>query len=155
MEALLAATQKHVINHLNDHLDKSLVYHNLAHTLRVVEKTQELTEAAQLNGNEASELVLAAWFHDTGFTEKIEGHEEKSAEFASEFLKQHKASQETIDNVTSLILATRMEHEPQNELQKILRDADCSHIGSKAFIEQTELLRKEWELTANKKLSEN
>lgn len=154
MEALLAATQKYVINHLNDHLDKSLVYHNLAHTLRVVEKTQELIEAAQINGEKATELLLAAWFHDTGFTEQIENHEEKSAEIATAFLKEHKAPEAIIDKVSSLILATKMEYEPQGEAQKIIRDADCSHIGSKSFTELTELLRKEWELTANKKLSE-
>lgn len=154
MEALLAATQKYVINHLNDHLDKTLVYHNLAHTLRVVEKTKELIEAAALEDEAAAELVLAAWFHDTGFTDKIDGHEEKSAEFAAVFLEQQKAPKKLIEKVTSLILATRMDHEPKTELQKIIRDADCSHIGSKGFVEQTELLRKEWELTLDKKLSE-
>ncbi|MDJ0645115.1 MAG: DUF5706 domain-containing protein [Flavobacteriaceae bacterium] len=154
MEDLLAATKKYVINYLNDNLDKSFVYHNLAHTLRVVEKTQELIEAAQLNGNETAELLLAAWFHDTGFTSQIENHEEKSAEIANAFLTKHKATEATIKNVTSLILATKMEHEPQDDLQKIIRDADCSHIGSKNFSEFTELLRKEWELTQDKKLSE-
>ena len=154
MESLLAATQKYVINHLNDHLDKSFVYHNLAHTLRVVEKTQELIDAAQIEGDEASELLLAAWFHDTGFTDKIDGHEEKSVELAKKFLKDQNTSEKVVNNVSSLILATKMEHEPDNQLQKILRDADCSHIGSKNFTELTELLRKEWELTQGRKLSE-
>ena len=154
MESLLAASQKYVINHLNDHLDKAFVYHNLAHTLRVVEKTQELIETSQINENEANELLLAAWFHDTGYTEQIEDHEEKGVEIATKFLESQKASAKTIKNVASLILATKMGAEPKTESQKIICDADCSHIGSKSFIELTELLRKEWELTKERKLSE-
>jgi len=45
-----------------------------------------------------------------------------------------------------------MHFEPQNELENIIRDADSAHVGSKDFSERTELLRKEWEFTANKKI---
>ena len=101
-----------------------------------------------------STLQETRTLYENGFAEKIDGHEEESAEIASAFLKEQKADKEIIENVRALILATKMEHEPQNEMQKIIRDADCSHIGSKSFEELTELLRKEWELTSDKKISE-
>ena len=39
-------------------------------------------------------------------------------------------------------------------LEKIIRDADCSHIGSKTYLEVSELLKKEWELTCDRHLTE-
>jgi len=36
----------------------------------------------------------------------------------------------------------------------MIRDADCAHIGSKNYLDILELLRKEWELTIDKKLSD-
>ncbi len=47
-----------------------------------------------------------------------------------------------------------MFYEPANEFEKLIRDADSAHIGSKNYDEICELLRKEWELSANKILSE-
>ena len=44
---------------------------------------------------------------------------------------------------------------PKNELEKIMLDADCSHLGSSKFFTHLELLRKEWELNQNKIYSEN
>ena len=155
MENLLAKAEKHVIHHLNEKLDRSFVYHNLAHTQRVVEKTKEIIEELELKESEASDLLLAAWFHDTGYSQVIDDHEEKGVAIAKEFLKKNKAPAKTIKNVSNLILATKMGYEPKDELEKIICDADCSHIGSKNFAELTELLRKEWELAKNRKLTEN
>jgi len=154
MDSLIPKAEKFVVSYLNEHLEKSFVYHNLVHTQLVVNKTQELIEGLQVNSQEAEKLLLAAWFHDLGFTSTIENHEEKSAEIASDFLKNQKAESSTVKDVADLILATKMFHEPINLNQKIIRDADCAHLGSKNFVDLTELLRKEWELTQNKNLTD-
>ena len=44
MSTLIITAEKHVFNLLNTNLERSYVYHNLAHTQRVVEKTKELIE---------------------------------------------------------------------------------------------------------------
>jgi hypothetical protein len=45
----------------------------------VVEKNDELTEEESgIADDEKRQLLIAAWFHDTGFTETIDGHEEES-----------------------------------------------------------------------------
>ena len=44
MENLLEDIEQYVTSYLNDHLDTSFVYHNLAHTQRVVSKAKELIE---------------------------------------------------------------------------------------------------------------
>ena len=154
MDTIIAEAKKHVINLLNEKLDPSYTYHNIAHTKGVVEKAIELSEMAELNARDKNLLVLSAWFHDTGFINGPVKHEEKSAEIANLFLKKHECSEEIITSVTDLILATRINHSPNTHLEKLIRDADSAHIGSKNFSDSTELLRKEWELTCDKSLSE-
>ncbi len=155
MEHLLSEVEQYVISFLNENLDKSYVYHNLAHTQRVVEKTKEISEAIGIAEDEIHRLVIAAWFHDTGFTKICEGHEEESALIAESFLKSHKVAQNDIDAVKQLILATKMVHNPKNTSEKIIRDADCSHIASKNYDGLKALLRKEWELTMDKSLNDD
>ncbi len=155
MNALIAKAENYVVHFLNNNLDKSFVYHNVTHTQRVVEKTQELIDSLQIEEKEAELLLLAAWFHDTGYTKSIDDHEKQGMNLATTFLKEQKVPEETIEKVNALILATKMEHLPQNDLEKIIRDADCSHIGSKNFSDLSELLRNEWELTKDRTLSES
>jgi hypothetical protein len=47
-----------------------------------------------------------------------------------------------------------MDFDPNTISEKIIRDADCSHIGSKDFNDVSELLRKEWELACSKSMTE-
>ena len=155
MEILVAEAEKYVVNLLNETLENTFTYHNLPHTQRVVQKTKELTEATQLDTSQANLLTLSAWFHDTGYSVGVENHEEKSVEIANAFLKLHNVSQDHIDTISQLILATKMGYEPKNDSEKIIRDADSSHIASKNYKDTCELLRKEWELTCSKTLSES
>ena len=154
MTTLIAEAEKHVIHLLNENLNTSFVYHNIAHTQFVVEKTKELIESIQINETDAQLLLIAAWFHDTGYSVGVEKHEEKSVVIATDFLKKHKVDEKDIETISSLILATSMDYKPKNELEKIIRDADCAHLGNKNFSNVTELLRKEWELVCDKTLTE-
>lgn len=154
MDNLIYESEKFVVHLLNNKLDNKFVYHNLAHTQRVVEKAKELAELAQISELEKTHLILSAWLHDTGFTVKIENHEDESAKIATAFLTEQGCSNNDIEAVCNLILATNLDYEPKNKLEKIIRDADCAHIGSKNYLEVAELLRKEWELTCNKTITE-
>ncbi|MDO5968542.1 DUF5706 domain-containing protein [Flavivirga aquimarina] len=154
MENLIIEAEKYVIQYLNENLDNKFVYHNLSHTQDVVKKANELAKLIDLNETDKSHLILSAWFHDTGYTKDIENHEAESVKIASNFLKEHNVPENDIKNVSDLILATKMDYEPKNYLEKIIKDADCAHIGSKNFDSVTELLRKEWEITCDKTLSE-
>ena len=155
MDNLIAEAEKYVIHLLNEKLDNTFVYHNLGHTQLVVEKTKELAELSNLNDTDKNNLIISAWFHDTGFTESIEKHEEKSVEIATDFLKKHNVSENEINSISALILATKLNYKPKTLSEKIIRDADCAHIGSKNFNDITVLLRKEWELNCNKTLTED
>ena len=155
MDILIADVEKFVVGLLNENLDPSFVYHNLAHTQQVVAKTKEMIEGASLKEEDATALIIAAWFHDTGYTQKIEGHEKVSVEIATSFLTKQKAEADLIKKVTHLIAVTKMDFTPKSELEKIIRDADCAHIGSKNFSDSTQLLRNEWKSTTERSLSES
>lgn len=155
MDTLIIEAEKFVIDYLNKNLDNKYVYHNLSHTKRVVEKTQEIIEGLAISDPEAKQLLIAAWFHDTGYTKRIDDHEDDGVTIVTNFLRQHNASEEDINVVSKLIMATKMGHTSETLLEKVICDADCSHIGSKSFSDLTELLRKEWELTKDRVLTES
>ncbi len=154
MRNLIVEVEKYVINYLNENLEKSFVYHNVSHTQRVVEKAQELVENSDFTDEEKENLVIAAWFHDTGYTKVMDGHEDEGIKITAAFLKENKISDDRIQQISDLIAATKMGAKPKTEVEKIIKDADCSHLGSKNFGDLTELLRKEWELTKNRRLTE-
>ncbi len=154
MSTLLEKAESFVVDLLNTKLHRKYVYHGLSHTLRVVEKSKELAEESELNESDKEILLVAAWFHDTGFTKKADAHERESVLIATDFLKQQEVSDEYIKQVSDTILSTEMGTEPSGELGKILNDADCSHIGSKNYTDFSQLLQKEKELSGEEKISD-
>ncbi len=50
---------------------------------------------------------------------------------------------EELKIIIDLILSTRLPQKPVNKIQKILCDADLSHLGKDNFFTTTELLRQE------------
>ncbi len=147
---LTSEAEKFTITLLSEKLDTSFTYHNLSHTRRVVEKATELAELSKIDDSQKRLLTAAAWLHDIGYTKSIKNHEEESVTLAKPFLESIKCSNEDIKTISELILATKMNAVPKNQLEKIIRDADCSHTGSKNYAEVSALLRKEWELKCNK-----
>ncbi len=150
MSEIINEVEKYVYELLNEKLHANYVYHNLAHTQRVVEKTIEISEHEKLNQTDLENLVIAAWFHDVGFVESNDNHEQQSVTIATDFLILKEISETRIKEITKLILATKMNSVPTNNLEEIIRDADSAHLASKKFFDYTSLLRKEWELVLDK-----
>ncbi|KQR93570.1 phosphohydrolase [Chryseobacterium sp. Leaf180] len=146
--SILERAEKHVENLLKDKLSDVYFYHNFNHTAHAVEKAEEILAHLKVSDADAEKVKLALWFHDAGFTDcKAEGHEKKSVEIARKFLLHENASVEFIDEVSSLIMATEKEHQPQNLLEEVVKDADFSHFASPDYHKTAEALRKELELT--------
>lgn len=126
-------------------LDSRLVYHNYNHTSRVVQAANEMANAENLKAKDVELLLIAAWFHDTGYIEGGKNHEEKSKEFASQFLKGKGFSKDQIQYVNGLIDATKMPQNPTNLIEQIICDADLFHLGSEKFREFNHLWQLECE----------
>ncbi|MFV9549984.1 Pycsar system effector family protein [Algibacter sp. PT7-4] len=146
MSELIESTEKFVFELFKNELDPTFIYHNYTHTERVLRSVREIIEHTEISKENAEILELAALLHDTGYIKTKAGHEEESVKIATTFLKENKASTETIKAVNECIMATKFKDNPKTELGKIIRDADASHFGKKYFDEASEFLRKELEM---------
>jgi len=135
---------------LKDKLSASFLYHNLDHTVNVVEAVEKLAAQSDVSDAEKEALMVAAWFHDTGYTKDYKSHEESSIEIVTAFLKERNYDDGYIKRVSGLINATVYCYEPKTLPEKIIRDADYSHLAKKSYQQSSELLRKEWEITQGK-----
>ncbi len=144
---LLRSAQKHVFQFFKEKLKYIYVYHDYTHTFETAEAVEELGLGNGLKKKEIEMVQLAAWFHDTGYVDTVEGHEQASLKYARAFLEEHEYPEEKIEIIENCILATKMPQSPQNIYEEVLCDADLYHLGNKNFFDKSNLLRIEWENT--------
>jgi predicted metal-dependent HD superfamily phosphohydrolase len=150
---LLKQAKAYVTQLFEERLPKQLVYHSLDHTVAVVKEARKLGEDTGLSAPDQETLLLAAWFHDVGYTEVYDGHEYRSMEMAKDWLTQQHYAPERIALVQDLIRATHRNEPVETDLQQLLVDADMSGMGREDFFANAELLRAEWETTLGKTYS--
>ncbi len=137
---------------LTKKIPQEIVFHSLQHTKDVVEASLEIGKNSGLKEEELEILELAAWFHDLGYSETIQNHEQVSAQLAIDFLSTHHYDEEKILKVSGCILATKMPQSPKNLMEKSLCDADLLHLGTSDFFEKTNLLRDELQRVQGEKI---
>lgn len=150
---LSAKVESHVQNYFDSRKNSRLPYHNLNHTLIVVEAASQIGDHYQINDRDRFVVNAAAWFHDLGYFVNADNHEEHSVHLAQEFLHELQVEPETIALISETILATRSPQMPKTKLQEILCDADLFHFGIDDFWQLSKRLRKELELRENRPIS--
>ncbi|MCC9137182.1 Pycsar system effector family protein [Pontibacter silvestris] len=143
---IIRQASEFVFSLFKERLSKKLVYHNYKHTFETVAEAQDLGKLSNIAPEELEDLVLAAWFHDTGYINTYNDHEEESVRIASEWLEEKGHPQDRIDRIAGMIAATKHGNEPNGLLQELMVDADMSNIGKATFFATAELLRVEWEI---------
>jgi predicted metal-dependent HD superfamily phosphohydrolase len=143
---LLQKSQKYVETFLKENLSEGIYYHDLEHTQEVVNASQEIGIASDLSEDELETVLIAAWFHDTGYYKGMKDHETLSKDVAVEFLKNEGVDENKITDVAGCILATEVPQHPKNIMEEVLCDADLYHVSTKEFFMKSELLRKEFSL---------
>jgi uncharacterized protein len=137
--------QKHVIEKLQDGLPHFLSYHNTGHTLDVLKQAMNI--AADEGITSRSDLLLlqaSALYHDVGFIEAYNGHEEKSCEVAQHELGAFGFSEEQVSIICGIIMATKIPQSPHTILEMILCDADLDYLGRTDFFTIGEGLFREF-----------
>jgi len=147
---ILNRASAYVFKLFQEKLSKKLVFHTYKHTSETVNQARLLGEAHNLPPDQMEMLLLAAWLHDTGYTDTYEGHEECSARLAMAFLKEQNYPEDRIAKITACIRESRIEDKSTELLSNILLDADLSHLGKDNFEGAAELLRVEWEIFMNR-----
>ena len=130
-----------------DKLSSVYFYHNFIHTAYTVNKAEEIMKSTPVSEEDQEKVLMALWFHDTGYIECAMNHEERSVEIMKNFLHEENYPENYIADIEKLILATKINHEPQGLLEKIVKDADFSHFAGHDYNDISDALRKEWELT--------
>lgn len=145
MDSILKKTETFVLNYLNANLKSEYIYHNFYHTQFVVSKVEEIIQSENLTADEQEIVLLSAWFHDVGYSIDKSKHEEHSIEIATDFLKKENYDKEKLDKIILCIEATKLSETPKTALEKILCDADFSHLASPNYTDISNQLRTEFE----------
>lgn len=123
-------TKPLVVKKFKQLLAPHFYYHSLDHTLEVVGAAESIALAEGIDASNIDLLKTAALFHDTGFFYTTFNHEEKSCEVALEHLLPLDINREDAELVCSIIMATKMPHNPKGILEEIMCDADLNYLGS-------------------------
>lgn len=150
----LVQAARTVTSMLSEELPAWALYHDARHTRQTVAACREIGRALALTPREVSVVMLAAWFHDTGYIAGAEGHEIRSAAVAERFLASNGCPRSLVQRIRGCILATRMPQRPHSTLQRVLCDADLIALGKKTFFSQNELLRQEMQRRTGRKIDQ-
>lgn len=142
--------EKHIFLLFKNELPDYALYHNFAHTHQTAETVKELAEEYKIVDADLENLIIAAWFHDSGYTVDYENHEEEGVKLMKAYFGD-KIDDKRFKEIEKLILSTKFGHEQRSLNEEIIHDADYINMGKKSFSNRAELLRCEWE-KVNKKV---
>jgi predicted metal-dependent HD superfamily phosphohydrolase len=117
------------------------------HTLQHLNECFTLFEPNRHLAKYPAEVEIALWFHDAVYDIKAQDNEARSANWAAEELAAAQVSQESIERVKQLIMATCHSALPEGQDQQLLVDIDLSILGSSRhrFIEYETQVRGEYQ----------
>jgi predicted metal-dependent HD superfamily phosphohydrolase len=129
-------------------------YHNIEHTENVVKQATKIAGILEFSEEDIETVVLAAWFHDTGYFKGFIKHEIISGEIAEKFLKEHDYPIERINRVICAIQNTKIPYTSCDcPISMVLCDADLQHLASKNFMKSSDKLREERSALLNHEFS--
>jgi len=124
---------KIILKRLRENLPEHLSYHSVMHVKDVIDAVEKIAKSEAVNDEDLVLLKTAALFHDTGFLFGSKNHEEKSCEIAAEYLLEYGFSQDQLDKINGMIMATKIPQTPKNHLEQIVADADLDYLGRDDF----------------------
>ena len=137
--------KEYIINRLVKELPKNLFYHAAHHTFDVVKQAQTIGKSEGISNDEMFILLTAAYFHDAGFLFKYQSNESEAVKLVREVLPEMDYTQEEIEEICKIILATDIKVQPITLLEKIMCDADHDYFGREGYSQTADNLRKELE----------
>ena len=133
-----------VLQTMREELDVHLFFHDIRHTLDVLEQTVSIAAREEVSEEELCLLKVAALYHDLGYIKGRKNHEENSVclflQAANEFelVEDHKT------RIVSCIRATNFFDSPEGQLEKIIADANLDYLGREDFIQHDHTIYLEY-----------
>jgi len=139
-----------ILDRLEKELPRYLYYHNVKHTVDVVTEVELIGWAEGLDDEGILLLKTAALFHDAGHIVGYDEHEYHGTELARKLLPGYGYSEEQLEKICQIIMATKLPPQPQDLYQEIICDADLDYLGRSDMIPVSNTLYKE--LSEQKKI---
>jgi class 3 adenylate cyclase len=135
--------QEIILDRLEKELPSHLYYHNFKHTIDVINQAELIGYGEGVDDESILLLKTAALFHDAGHVVDYQEHEYNGTQMVREYLPEFSYTQEQIDIICEIIMATKLPPNPENTLENIICDSDLDYLGRSDFIPVSNTLYKE------------
>lgn len=135
-----------ILNKLKAGLDDNLIYHSMQHTLDTEKAAMRLCKLEGISDKDQILVRTAVLFHDSGFLVQYNHNEEIGVLLMKNMLPDFGYTEEQINTIEHIILATKSDVIPKTELEKIMKDADHDYLGRPDYLTIASRLRKELEM---------
>ncbi|MFP4023544.1 MAG: adenylate/guanylate cyclase domain-containing protein [Thiohalospira sp.] len=135
--------QETILDKLEKELPAHLYYHNFKHTIDVINQAELIGYGEGVDDESILLLKTAALFHDAGHIIGYDEHEYNGTQLARKYLPKYKYSDDQIEKICKLIMATKLPPDPKNLLESIMCDSDLDYLGRSDFIPVSNTLYKE------------
>ncbi|MBK6834123.1 MAG: HD domain-containing protein [Bacteroidetes bacterium] len=123
-----------ILDKLEKELPNDLYYHGYHHTIDVFEAASAIALREDIGVANIELVKVAALFHDSGFIKQYKVNEPVGCEIAKDFLPSFNYTNEEIEKICGMIMATQVPQNPQNHLEQIICDADLDYLGRADFL---------------------
>ena len=139
----LADLEEKVFKDVLKDLPESLHFHSLKYARKIYNQSFLLCRSEEIEQEDRLLVRTAALMLFTGLTQAYQNFENRSAVICREILPGFAYSETQIDQISNLILATKMPFSPSNRLETILIDARMEYIGRPDYTDQINRLYEE------------
>ena len=73
---------------------------------------QDIAKEEGINASDLKLLFIAAIYHDAGYLQQNNDHEQRSCQIARKYLSQYHYTKEDIDAICDIIMATKIPQKP-------------------------------------------
>jgi uncharacterized protein len=139
----------YILERLQNELAETLFYHGYHHTLDVMDAAMKIADAEDISPEEKNLLRIAVAFHDAGFIYMYKDHEQKGCEMAKENLPSFGFTDEQLEIICQMIMATKIPQNAKNKLEQIICDADVDYLGRTDVCQIAQTLFEESRIYSN------
>lgn len=151
-ERVLADVEAYIKEIFSERMQPYMHYHNFQHTRMVAVRCKEIAAYYNIDHALLMALLMAAWFHDIGYFDGAEGHEERGVRQMKRYFAGKDIPEDIVNTAASCIMATQTPTDPLNLLEEIICDADTYNFGTTDFTETDRQVKKEIEERDNIRL---
>jgi uncharacterized protein len=124
-----------VLQTMREELDVHLFFHDIRHTLDVLEQAVAIGAREEVSPEELCLLKVAALYHDIGYIKGRKNHEDSSVKLFLQGANQFGLNDEHKSRIVSCIRSTNFFLKPEGQLEKIMADANLDYLGREDFIQ--------------------